>query len=286
MEKLLEFANQKRTAAFARYSLGVMLVWFGAMNFTTVGEGIVQGWLSNHMLFNGFTERASSIAMATGVAQILVGLMLFYGKGLFGRVGAVATAVLSFYSLTLLLLASVWIADLGGFPVIGAGQGIIKYVTIAGVAIYLSTRDAKARKLGLMFILFGLILVLGWIGGMKFTAIEAAGIKPLLETSPFFFWLLSAFGEQGASNFIGVVELITVGALLGWFFNRRLFLFGAAMCVVTFFGTLSFMITLPGWEDSLGGFPALSRSGHFLLKDLVLLAGVGLLIANCKPVKT
>jgi uncharacterized membrane protein YkgB len=28
---------------------------------------------------------------------------------------------------------------------------------------------------------------------------------------------------------------------------------------------------LPGWEQSLGGFPALSGSGGFLLKDTVLL---------------
>ena len=286
MEKLLEFANHKRTLAFARYSLALMLVWFGAMNFTSVGAGIVEGWLSGHMMFSRFGPGAGSIAMATGVVQILIGLSLVYGKEPFGRIGATAAAVLSFYALTLLLLANVWIDSMGGFPVIGAGQGIIKYVAILGVAVFLSTTDEKIRQRGLTIILFGLILVLVWIGGMKFTAVEAAGIKPLLETSPFFFWLLAAFGEQGASYFIGVVEIITAGALLGWFFHRTVFLFGAAMCAVTFFGTLSFMVSLPGWEDTLGGFPALSRSGHFLLKDLVLLAGVGLLVTNCKPVKS
>lgn len=38
-----------------------------------------------------------------------------------------------------------------------------------------------------------------------------------------------------------------------------------------FLMTLSFLFSLPGWEPSLGGFPALSGSGGFLLKDAVLL---------------
>ena len=33
----------------------------------------------------------------------------------------------------------------------------------------------------------------------------------------------------------------------------------------------NFLFSLPGWEKSLGGFPALSGSGGFLLKDVVLL---------------
>ena len=42
------------------------------------------------------------------------------------------------------------------------------------------------------------------------------------------------------------------------------------------FSFLSFLVTTPGWEPSLGGFPALSAMpGQFLLKDVVLL-GVAL----------
>jgi len=41
--------------------------------------------------------------------------------------------------------------------------------------------------------------------------------------------------------------------------------------VFTFLATLSFMFSLPGWEESLGGFPALSGGGSFILKDVVLL---------------
>lgn len=36
---------------------------------------------------------------------------------------------------------------------------------------------------------YGLVLVLGWIGAMKFTAYEAEGIKSLIETSPLMSWM-------------------------------------------------------------------------------------------------
>jgi uncharacterized membrane protein YkgB len=39
-----------------------------------------------------------------------------------------------------------------------------------------------------------------------------------------------------------------------------------------FLTTLSFLVTTPGWEPSLGGFPAVSAMpGQFVLKDIVLL---------------
>jgi len=47
---------------------------------------------------------------------------------------------------------------------------------------------------------------------------------------------------------------------------------GSAMAVIIFLTTLSFLFSTPGWELSLGGFPALSVvPGQFLLKNVVLL---------------
>lgn len=40
------------------------------------------------------------------------------------------------------------------------------------------------EKSGAFLIRYGLVLVLAWIGAMKFTAYEAEGIKALVETSP------------------------------------------------------------------------------------------------------
>lgn len=291
MDKIFRFVTLERTVHFARYALALILAWFGAMNFTSVGEGIVTGWLSETMLISGMAEMDFPFAWVIGASQLIAAVVLASGRAKFVRIGAIMAMAFSGLALLLMVLANVWIEAEGGFPVIGAGQGIIKYLSILGVAGYLlghyhpdyqSAKAMKQRHFSNLAILFGLILVLGWIGGMKFTAIEAAGIRPLLETSPFFSWLLDLFSEQGASNFIGVVEILTALLLTGWFYSRPVFQMGAFLCVVTFLGTLSFLITLPGWDQMLGGFPALSRSGHFLLKDLVMLAGTLILVAQKK----
>ena len=70
---------------------------------------------------------------------------------------------------------------------------------------------------------------------------------------------------------IGVIELIIVGliAIRPWF--PKASAVGSVGAICMFLTTLSFIITTPGWEPSLGGFPALSGGvGEFLIKDLVL----------------
>ncbi len=118
---------------------------------------------------------------------------------------------------------------------------------------------------------YGLVLVLLWIGGMKFTAYEAEGIKPLVTTSPLMSWLYSVLSVQGVSNLFGVFEIVTGLLIAARPFSRKTAIAGSALAIGTFLTTLTFLFSLPGWEPSLGGFPALSGSGGFLLKDLVLL---------------
>jgi len=64
------------------------------------------------------------------------------------------------------------------------------------------------ERLGAFFIRYGLVLVLGWIGAMKFTAYEAEGIKGLVETSPLMSWMYRVLSVQATSNVIGVTELL------------------------------------------------------------------------------
>ena len=54
------------------------------------------------------------------------------------------------------------------------------------------------EKPGTFLIRYGLVLVLGWIGAMKFSAYEAEGIKTLVETSPLM--SLDVQGLQCTSN--------------------------------------------------------------------------------------
>jgi len=127
------------------------------------------------------------------------------------------------------------------------------------------------EKLGAVCIRYGLVLVLGWIGAMKFTAYEAEGIKTLVETSPFMSWLYKVLSLQATSNFIGIAELTAAALIAIRPLAPKLSAIGSALAVFTFLTTLTFLFSLPGWEKSLGGFPALSGSGGFLLKDTVLL---------------
>ena len=127
------------------------------------------------------------------------------------------------------------------------------------------------ERLGAFLIRYGLVLVLGWIGAMKFTAYEAEGIKNLVETSPLMSWMYRVLSIQATSNIIGVAELVAAILIAIRPLSAKLSAVGSVLAVLTFLTTLTFLFSLPGWEKSLGGFPALSGSGGFLLKDLVLL---------------
>src|SRR5262249_7484601 len=118
----------------------------------------------------------------------------------------------------------------------------------------------------------GLVLVVAWIGAMKFTAYEAAGIQPLVANSPFMGWMYRFLSVRLFSDLLGIVE-IAIAVMIGlrtW--SARIAAVGSAMAVGMFLTTLSFLFSTPGWEPTLGGFPALSAMpGQFLLKDVVLL---------------
>lgn len=105
---------------------------------------------------------------------------------------------------------------------------------------------------------------------MKFTSYEAEGIRPFVENSPIMSWFYQWLSVQQFSAILGVVEILT-GLLIAMRFQfPKLSALGSLSGTLMFCGTLSFIITTPGWEESLG-FPALSVTGQFLLKDLVLL---------------
>ena len=123
---------------------------------------------------------------------------------------------------------------------------------------------------------YGLVVVLAWIGAMKFTAYEAEAISGLVSNSPLMAWSYDFLTHRQFSIVLGVVEL-TVAALIAAPRWSNAAIIGAAAAVGMFLTTLSFMITTPDvFEPAAGGFPALSViPGQFLVKDVVLL-GVSL----------
>lgn len=131
----------------------------------------------------------------------------------------------------------------------------------------------KLSNGGIHGIRFTVATVLGWIGAMKFTAYEAGAIEGLVASSPLTSWLYQVTSLQGASNIIGTTEIITAILIIVGTKIPKVALLGAIGAILTFFTTSTLLFTAPGWEASLGGFPALSVvPGQFLLKDIVLLA--------------
>jgi uncharacterized membrane protein YkgB len=131
---------------------------------------------------------------------------------------------------------------------------------------------AKIERLGSIFLRYGLVVAIGWIAAMKVTEYEAKGIQPLIAHSPFLSWGYSVWSVHHFTMIIGAIEMIIVAliALRRWF--PKASAVGSLGAVLMFLTTLSFIITTPGWEPSLGGFPALSGDvGEFLIKDFVLL---------------
>ena len=117
-----------------------------------------------------------------------------------------------------------YIAELGGFPMLGSGQGVIKYLAILVLAISL-VRLKTASRAELFWLNYTPVaLVLLWIGGMKFFAFEAEGIVDLVSTSPLLSWLYLLFDQQTASNFIGFYDLTALALLGAGYFWPRLFI--------------------------------------------------------------
>src|SRR4051812_23346751 len=120
---------------------------------------------------------------------------------------------------------------------------------------------------------YGLVVVIGWIGLMRFTHYEAEGIRPFVAYSPLMGFAYSVLSVDAFSALLGVVEVAIAALIAARPFWPRASALGSALAVGMFLSTLSFLVTTPGvWEPSLGGFPALSAfPGQALIKDLALL---------------
>ncbi|GJM26585.1 MAG: hypothetical protein DHS20C16_30000 [Phycisphaerae bacterium] len=144
---------------------------------------------------------------------------------------------------------------------------------------------SELDRVGRWALRYGLVLVIGWIGAMKFTAYEAEGISGFVENSPLLGWVYKVVNIRQFSAALGIVELAIAALIVLGSFRPKLGIVGSVGAIGMFATTLSFMFTTPGVvEESAGGFPAISAMpGQFLIKDVVLLAvGIYLLATAVK----
>lgn len=168
---------------------------------------------------------------------------------------------------------------------------------------------SRLDKLGVHLIRIGVAIIFLWIGALKFVPYEADSITPFVANSPvmsFFYdhpqdykahlthegqldpvkrdWQV-ANNTYGFSKGLGTVEVLIGLLVLSYAFSRRLGMLGSVLAFLTPLVTLSFLITTPeAWVSNLGdadyGFPYLSGGGRLVLKDVLMLAGGVVMIAD------
>jgi uncharacterized membrane protein YkgB len=171
------------------------------------------------------------------------------------------------------------------------------------------TKATRLDRLGVHLIRIGVAIIFLWIGALKFVPYEADSITPFVANSPvmsFFYEHPEQYKEHlthegqldpvkrqwqtenhtyAFSDGLGSVEILIGLLVLSYGFSRRLGMVGSILAFLTPIVTLSFLITTPeAWVSSMGdanfGFPYLSGGGRLVLKDVLMLAGAVVMIAD------
>jgi reactive chlorine resistance protein C len=134
------------------------------------------------------------------------------------------------------------------------------------------TAEHPVAVAGRLLVRYGLVVVIAWIGALKYTTYEAVAIQPLVAHSPLLSWVYHIVSVRAFAAVLGTAEITAALLIALRPLAPRISVPGSALAVLLFLGTLSFLFTTPG-VTAAGGFPVLSvLPGQFLLKDLVLAA--------------
>jgi uncharacterized membrane protein YkgB len=116
-----------------------------------------------------------------------------------------------------------------------------------------------------------MVIICLFFGYQKWFAYEAQALIPYISHGPLIFWLYPVFGIRGATYFLGLSEWLFGALLFAGFCNKKLgILRDLGMCF-SMISTATIIPFIPGgWAASAGGFPAMTETVAFLMKDLVL----------------
>ena len=121
--------------------------------------------------------------------------------------------------------------------------------------------ETWSLRIGKVVLRYSLVLFFLGFGLLKFTPAEAEAVHAPIAHSPFLFWLDALFGQQGASNVIGIVEIALALLIAARPWAPRLSALGGLGTAVALLVTLSFLVTTPQLD------PALMA---FIIKDVTL----------------
>jgi uncharacterized membrane protein YkgB len=118
-----------------------------------------------------------------------------------------------------------------------------------------------------------MIILFLFFGYAKWFKYDVQGLEPFITHGPLIFWLYPVLGAQRATWFLGLSEWTICSLLFLGFWDKRLGILGGAGATGTFIATVTVIPFFPnGWEQSAGGFPAMTFNTAFLMRDVVLLA--------------
>jgi uncharacterized membrane protein YkgB len=169
---------------------------------------------------------------------------------------------------------------------------------------------ARLDRIGMGMLRLGLVIVLLWIGGLKFADYEADSIVPLVANSPFMSFLyhypapeyrhyMNKEGEvipahhqwndeNGTYTFshgLGVV-IVLIGLLIASYpVAPQVSAVGSFLLILMTCTTLSFLVTTPEiWVPAVGssthGFPYLAGGGRLIIKDSIILGAAVVTLAD------
>jgi uncharacterized membrane protein YkgB len=131
----------------------------------------------------------------------------------------------------------------------------------------------RKQDLDYHFLRASMVVIFLFFGYQKWFQYEAQALIPYISNGPLISWMYPVFGIRGATWFLGVAEWGFGALLFAGFWNKKLGILGALGSCFSFIATVTIIPFIPnGWAPSAGGFPAMTETVAFLLKDLVLLA--------------
>ena len=182
--------------------------------------------------------------------------------------------------------------------------------TESGVIRSIYSKAAALDRVGMGLLRLGLVVVLVWIGGLKFAGYEADSIVPLVANSP----LMSFFYHHPAPEYRSYMNkegelnpahrqwhetngtypfadglgtlIVLIGLLIAVHpFSPQIAAVGSFLLILMACTTLSFLVTTPeAWVPALGdaahGFPYLSGVGRLVVKDAIMLGAAVVTLAD------
>jgi uncharacterized membrane protein YkgB len=183
-------------------------------------------------------------------------------------------------------------------------------VANAGAIQRIYSWAAGLDRFGMGLLRLALVIVLVWIGALKFVQYEADGIVPLVANSP----LMSFFYHHPAPEYrpymnkegelnpahrqwhesngtypfaVGLgLLIVSIGVLIALHpVLPQLAAVGSFLLILMACTTLSFLVTTPeAWVPALGdsahGFPYLSGTGRLIVKDVIMLGAAVVTLAD------